>query len=178
MNEIYSIENLECLKNCFYTNLSDGDEKLNIGLNVFFGNKPNNDDEWKKSFKERIIQLTEKRLESEKVSISRSEISKQNLDNIKPEEIIFQGRKKWLEIQDMLNTFLENLKKKLGEDTLKQTLIYEAPPYKITYSIDNKSTEFVASFIFENNCSSAYAQSIKDWVGNKNNPSDNNKQMN
>ena len=172
MNDItYSKKNLDCLKACFYEKLSNEDSRLNIGLNVFFGNKPENDVNWKDSFKERIIQLTEKRLESEKVIITRKEISKQNLANIDPINIINNGRKKWEEIQKLLDAFLKELKNKLGSNQLEQTLIYEAPPYKITYSIDNESTEFISSFIFDDNCSSAYAQSIKDWADSKNNSS-------
>ncbi len=55
--------------------------------------------------------------------------------------------------------------------SLERTLIYEAPPYKITYSIDTKSTKFISRFIFDDNCSSAYAQSIKDWANCNENPS-------
>ena len=168
---MYTIENLDCLWACFYKELEDNSPCLNIGLNVFFGNEPINNDDWKKSFKERIIQLTEKRLESEKVTIVREEISKQNLENFDPINIITEGRNAWNRIQDLLNNFLDQLKFELSANELERTLIYEAPPYKIAYSIDKESTEFISSFIFEDNCSSAYAQSIKDWANSKDNPS-------
>ena len=170
MNIKYTIKNLNCLKACFYKNLSDGDPRLNIGLNVFFGNSPKNDTNWKASFKERIIQLTEKRSEGQEATIERKEISKQNLADIETITIITEGSKKWREIQKSLEAFLTRLKLELDSKQLERTLVYEAPPYKITYSIDNKSTEFIANFIFEDNCSSAYAQSIKDWVNSPENP--------
>ena len=167
----YSKKDLNCLKACFYKNLKNDEITLNIGLNVFFGNKPENNDKWKESFKERIIQLTEKRLESEEVTIARNEISKQNLAKIKPKKIIEEGRDKWEKIKVELKHYLTNLNKQLKKCSLERTLIYEAPPYKITYSIDTKSTKFISRFIFDDNCSSAYAQSIKDWAKCNENPS-------
>ncbi|MFN5318018.1 MAG: hypothetical protein ACK5CY_04170 [Bacteroidia bacterium] len=166
---MYNNEHLECLKACFYEDLKDNDPKLNTGLNVFFGNKPDNNEEWIESFKEKIIEITVKRSESEKVTITRKEISTKNLENIEPKRIIQEGRKKWLEIKASLELFLKKLKIELNDEKLNQTLIYEAPPYKITYNPDedNESITFVASFIFENTCSSAYAQSIKDWSNAK-----------
>lgn len=166
---MYNNENLKCLKACFYEHFEDNDPRLNIALNVFFGNDPNNEETWIESFKQKIIELTVKRSESEKVTITRKEISAKNLKNIDPKKIIQEGRQKWINIKLSLNDFLENLKKKLGDNKLEQTLIYEAPPYKITYNPDedNESITFVASFIFEGTCSSAYAQSIKDWSNEK-----------
>jgi hypothetical protein len=172
MNNIeYSEYHLNCLKACFYEPLKDKDQRLNIGLNVFFGNEPENNKEWRVSFKNKIIQLTEKSLESKEVTIVRKEISKENLDNIEPEVIISEGRKKWTDIKNLLNTFLGNLKNELVETKLKQTLIYEAPPYKITYSSKDKNIKFIANFIFDAKCISPYAQSIKDWADCKKNPS-------
>ncbi len=177
MNDIeYSNDDLNCLKDCFYEPLENNDPRLNIGLNVFFGNKPEDNEKWRVSFKNKIIQLTQKRLESEEVTIETNKNSKQNLDidNIRPEAIISEGRKKWKNIIILLNKFLVNLKKELGTNPLERTLIYEAPPYKITYSIDNESkesTEFISRFIFDKNCPSAYAQSIKDWANCNVNPS-------
>lgn len=169
---MYNTSHLNALKSCFYQELNNDEENLNIGLNVFFGNEPNNDEKWIESFKERIIQLTEKRSESEKVTITRTKISQNNFENIEPKTIIQEGRKKWIKIKDLLSNFLTNLKEKLGSEELLQTLIYEAPPYKITYNTDNESIEFAASFIFDDNCSSAYAQSIKDWADDSKNPSE------
>ena len=173
MGQKYNENHLNALKSCFYEQLKDDDEKLNIGLNVFFNNDPNNSDNWKTSFKQRIIQLREERLESEKVTIERKEISTKNLENIDPKKIIDAGREKWMSIKNSLDNFLIKLKEKLGSNKLEQSVIYEAPPYKITYSIENEETEFIGSFIFEETCPSAYAQSIKDWAdGSKANPAD------
>lgn len=169
---MYTIDHLDALKSCFYDELEDHNQKLNIGLNVFFGNNPINNEEWKESFKTKIIELTQKRLESEKVKIESKEISVVNFKNIEPKLIIDEGRKEWKKIKVSLNKFLENLKNKLDSENLAQTLIYEAPPYKITYNTDNGSIEFAASFIFDDNCSSAYAQSIKDWANDSKNPSE------
>ena len=173
MKPKYNNENLKCLKACFYEHFEDNDPRLNIALNVFFGNDPNNEETWIESFKQKIIELTVKRSESEKVTITRKEISAKNLKNIDPKQIIQEGRQKWIDIKLSLNDFLRYLKKNLGDNKLEQTLIYEAPPYKITYNPDedNESITFVASFIFEGTCSSAYAQSIKDWSNEKVNPS-------
>jgi len=173
MKPMYNKCHLDCLKACFYEKLEDNDPRLNIGLNVFFGNDPNNDEEWIQSFKDKIIELTVKRSESEKVSITRKEISTKNLINIDPKNIIKEGRKEWENIKGSLNQFLHNLKDELNNEKLKQTLIYEAPPYKITYNPDedDEPIKFVAKFIFEESCSSAYAQSIKDWSNEKANPS-------
>lgn len=171
MKPMYNKHDLNCLKKCFYEELKDDDENLNIGLNVFFGNDPENNEKWIESFGEKIIELTEKRSESEKVTITRKKISQENFKNIDPKKIIQEGRQKWIEIKKLLNEFLTNLKKELDPNKLAQTLIYEAPPYKITYNTDNESIEFAASFIFDDNCSSAYAQSIKDWADDSVNPS-------
>ena len=113
MGQKYNENHLNALKSCFYEQLKDDDEKLNIGLNVFFNNDPNNSDNWKTSFKQRIIQLREERLESEKVTIERKEISTKNLENIDPKKIIDAGREKWMSIKNSLDDFLKELKKKL-----------------------------------------------------------------
>ncbi|MBM3455805.1 MAG: hypothetical protein FJX80_11755 [Bacteroidetes bacterium] len=171
---MYDKCHLDCLKACFYEQLEDSDQRLNIGLNVFFGNEPQDNEKWIESFKEKIIELTVKRSESEKVTITRKEISLKTLTNFDPKNIIKEGRKKWDDIKNSLNQFLINLKTELTNEELRQTLIYEAPPFKITYNPDedNEPIKFVAKFIFEESCPSAYAQSIKDWAENKNdNPS-------
>ena len=116
---------------------------------------------------------SEERIESEKVTIERKEISTKNLENIDPKKIIDAGREKWVYIKESLDCFLKKLKSELGSSELERSVIYEAPPYKITYSIENEKTEFIGSFIFEETCPSAYAQSIKDWADDsKDNPAD------
>jgi len=161
----YEPDDLFYLKELFYNieNYSEIEkEQLNKSLNLFYGLASDNNNKWKKNFKDVI---------KGKGGISNSgkqkytEISQKEFDKVSPKIII----KKALEKKADIN---KKLKKLYDGKQFKRTIIYEAPPYLLSIKEKNGSlnNEFVAEFILDNNCSSPYSNAIRGCFDNENEP--------
>jgi hypothetical protein len=155
-----SEECLDYLKEIFYK-INDFDcvneKKLNKCLNFFYGLNVNESADWKKEFKSSI----KTKNENQKLI----NISNRDLDKIEPRDIINQAFIKKKEISEKLESFYKNA------IDIESTIIYEAPPFLIL--IDNKdekpNLDFVAKFIFDEQCDSPYSNAIRGCFENKTN---------
>lgn len=147
---------LEALRRVFYPenrNTYPSKDDINLGLNLFYNNRELVKDStaWVNSFK-MSIKTNEGPIGKKK------EISKKQLDILNPYEIInhaFHKRKK----NDIL---LESLFSKLI--CVNQTIIYEAPPYRLLLDIDGQQ-KFDGDYILDEKCDSAYAKAINKCFG-------------
>lgn len=171
INDILNgIENdkLKCLFKCFYCNLENDNETINIALNVFFGNFNENDtvnelnntywvDKFKSSIKERYS-VTKNGVTKYKLK----EPDQHTIENLSEQKIIDMGKSKWDKIKMSLQKYFDSLKYPISK-----TLIYEAPPYLISIDEQNEKN-FEAEFIFDQKCLSPYVNAIKNCFTHNN----------
>lgn len=161
---IYQLEDLKYLFQLFY-NINDFDlvdwEKLNKSLNLFYGLKSENNEQWKKEFKDSLKCKGQKTKEGKQKF---TDISSDDFNNFEVEEIIKKAFEKKKDIKNKLDIFYQ------CELKFKSTIIYEAPPYMLSVR-ENDGTpknEFVAEFILDDTCSSPYSNAIRGCFENEN----------
>jgi len=160
---MYNIDDLNYLKNLFYKfeKLEDvNSEKLNKSLNLFYGLKSVDNEDWKEEFKDSIKRKAEKSKEGKQKFIN---VSPKDFEIIEAKEIFKQAFLKKNSIKQQLKSLYAN------KSTFKSTIIYEAPPYLL--SIMEKdgalNNEFVAEFILDDKCSSPYSNAIRGCFNNE-----------
>ena len=162
----YKPDDLNYLKELFYNieNYSEIEkEQLNKSLNLFYGLASDNNNKWKKNFKDVI---------KGKGGISNSgkqkytKISKAEFDQVTTQIIIEKALEKKKDIKNKLKKLYKS------EKPFKTTIIYEAPPYLLSIKEKNGSpnNKFVAEFILDDNCSSPYSNAIRGCFDNEKEP--------
>ena len=162
----YKPDDLNYLKELFYNieNYSEIEkEQLNKSLNLFYGLASDNNNKWKKNFKDVI---------KGKGGISNSgkqkytKISKAEFDQVTTQIIIEKALEKKKDIKNKLKKLYKS------EKPFKTTIIYEAPPYLLSIKEKNGSpnNKFVAEFILDDNCSSPYSNAIRGCFNNEKEP--------
>jgi hypothetical protein len=147
----YTRDNLLLLKEIFYSQMEyagDGCSKINIGLNLFYGNPAEDTEQWKSAFRDGV-----------KKPVGKTKKGDLKLDGFPSKEF------KALSVQPIIDATLmkaKDIKKKLvvlyDGTTFNKTVIYEAPPYLLC--MDKTSSDFVAEFILDKRCTSPYANAI------------------
>jgi hypothetical protein len=163
-------DDLKKLFKYFYYSLEDSDiiynETVNSALNLFYGNfnsegKAESGEKWKlnlkNSIRERYQVIKTKKDGSEVITHKLKEPSKNTLESLQAEDYLEKAKEKWIEINKELVKYFIEIKKRLKVD---KTLIYEAPPYLMSID-DQGEIRFEAEFIFDDNCTSPYANAIK-----------------
>jgi hypothetical protein len=151
---------------CFYRPLDKDDPndqaKLNIALNLFFGNFTELTDvndlkttNWIQFFKSSIKEKYETTNKDGTVKFKLKDPAKGLLDNWESYKYLNEAKTKWGYIKESLDNYFDKL------TIINKTLIYEAPPYLLSIDESN-NLEFEAEFIFDKGCSSPYVNAIKN----------------
>ena len=162
-------KDLKNLFKYFYYNLDDSNtsyqETVNSALNLFYGNfdisrEVESGEHWKRNLKNSIRERYEVfKIGKDGIEVNTFKLkdpSKGILDKLETEDYLQAAKGKWISVKESLDIYFADLKKR----GVFKTLVYEAPPYLM--SIDDKGhTKFEAEFIFDDNCTSPYANAIK-----------------
>lgn len=170
LNEIHNRlgdDKLKHLFKCFYFDLQEDEDTLDIALNIFFGNfieestvenlkNKNWIQYFKSSIKEKylVTKVNKKGSIDEKYKLK--DPHQNTIYSLTSIDYIEKAKAKWGDIKFSLNEYFSKLTKPISK-----TLIYEAPPYLL--SINEKGgINFEAEFIFDKNCSSPYVNAIRN----------------
>jgi len=151
---------------CFYRPLDKDNPshqaKLNIALNLFFGNFETstcvenlNNNDWTRFFKSSIKEKYETQNKDGNVKFKLKDPKKGTLDKWEENNYLQEAKIKWGDIKKSLDKYFIDLK------TINKTLIYEAPPYLLSID-ESKNLKFEAEFIFDKGCSSPYVNAIRN----------------
>jgi hypothetical protein len=154
---------LEDVKSIFYDLLDlneiKNQEKIHRALNYLFDSGYSNEPHWVDAFKSFIKGKVEAgdnsdfEIENKSMKVDWDKI-KLNWEDL----IIKPAKQKWEDTGSKLGNFYSKIK------CVDKTLVYEAPPFKIKITIDEKGnlmSEFKAAHIFDGDCTSNYANAIK-----------------